>query len=174
MCLAKTRPNSPPIQLMISLGQPSFFFFGIHMMLYQAQKPLVYCAWGVPGQREKERERERERERLRLRERERERERETKVDVTTVALKWLMSLHFPKQKNCTFRSASLKCTPYCGPCPKFAPFVSSPLKWSRMWRLNWQHVHSFRCQKVHPSLFHLSNGVTTSQSDRLLGIKDKN
>ena len=57
------------------------------------RKRLLYCAWGSFGVRERERERERYRER----EREKERERDGS-DVTIVALKLAMNLHFPLPK----------------------------------------------------------------------------
>ena len=56
--------------------------------------------------REREREREREIEREREREGQRQTERQTEtdgIDVTIVALKWAMSIHFPLPKIRTFR-----------------------------------------------------------------------
>ena len=54
-----------------------------------------YCAWGTFGEREREREIQTERERERERERETERD---GSDVTIVALKLAMNLHFPMPK----------------------------------------------------------------------------
>ena len=85
-------------------------------------------------------------ERERDTEREREREREIDgSDVTIIALKLAMSLHFPLPKIRLFH---------------FSLFTSclSFLKWSPLWRWNSQWVHtlwSFRCQKNSPSLFRL-------------------
>ena len=65
-------------------------------------------------------------------------------DVTIVALKLAMSLHFPLPKIRTFR---------------FSLHTSRLfllIIWSPMWRWNSQWVHTFRCQKILPSLLRLS------------------
>ena len=71
-------------------------------------------------------------------------------DVTIVALKLAMNLHFPLPKNShNWRWA------YTFPCQKFALFVSpfalpfSPFtERSPLWRWNSQRVHTFHCQKI--------------------------
>ena len=96
------------------------------------------------------------REVLLVRERERERYREREIDgsdVTIVALKLAMNLHFPLPKIRTIGDEL-----YTFPCQKFALFVSpftlpvSPFTERSPWlRWNLQWVHTFHCQKIfHP------------------------
>ena len=87
---------------------------------------------------------ERERERERYREREREID---GSDVTIVALKLAMNIHFPLPKIRNWRWA------YTFPCQKFALLVSpftlpvfSFTERSPWWRWNSQWVHTFHCQ----------------------------
>ena len=77
-------------------------------------------------------------------------------DVTIVALKLAMSLHFPLPKIRTWRWA------YTFPCQKFALFISpfmlpiSPFLMVTIVALKFAMSSPFRCQKISPSLFRLS------------------
>ena len=128
----------------------------VSFLLHQARKRLVYCAWGAWGvcvcvwERERERERERKRD---------------GSDVTKIALKLVMSSHFPLQKYRTFLFAIFKWW-WSIHLPNGHALGFFFLKWSplalRPWHWHW--VHTFRYQKK-LALFiprrPLSNGATS-------------
>ena len=96
-------------------------------MIPSAETLGILCARCVGGERKGEGERERER----------ELQGETDgSDVTIVALKLAMSLHFP--------------------LPKIRTFRFSLLTWSPLWCRNLHCVHTFRSQKNSHSLYRLS------------------
>ena len=99
---------------------PTVYLF---VSLWEARKRFLYCAWGALGE-------ERERERAREREREREVQRETDgSDVTIVALKLAISLHFLLPKIITIGdefTLSLSKNSHFSFLPSWSHFPSLP------------------------------------------------
>ena len=118
------------------------------------------------------------REVLLVREREREIQRETDgSDVTIVALKLAMSLHFPLPKIRTWRWV------YTFPCQKIALFVSpftlpiSPFLYRHHCGAeihNHEWVLTFRSQKFRPLCSDLSSGAIVLPIEKMNQINTKN